>query len=620
MAGSAKNPVAKAIVWVILLLLIVGLAGFGATSFGGAPRSIGQVGDTEIGIDRYTRALRQEISSFESQTGQQLSFSDAQDLGLDQAVLRQIVALAALEDEAAEIGISVGDEEVRREIFSVPAFQGMDGEFDREAYEFALNNAGLSVTEFEETLREETARSILQGAVIAGISPPAIFIDRLFEYARETRDLTLVRFAPEDLDDPVAAPTDEEIAAFYEANPEMFTLPERKRITYAWLRPEMITDDVPVDEDALRRLYEERSEEYDQPERRILDRLVFPDAAAAEEAARALAAGETDFETLVEGRGLTLDDVELGIAARTDLGEAADAVFAAESGDVAGPAPSPLGPSLYRVNAVLSAQEIPFEEVRDELQDEYALDAARRTIADRSNSVEDLLAGGATLEEIAEETEFELGEIAYDGTDPDVSGSEIDAYDAFRAIADAAEPGDFPSLEALSDGGLFALRVDGIVEPELQPLDDVTVRAIEGWERERTRERLAARAEEALAALREGDAIDALGGTVETHEGLLRDAFLENAPEDVVTRAFAAEEGEAQVVETPRGALLMRLDAVTAADGTTDAAAEIKAQVSQQMGQGIAEDLTQAFTGALSNDKGVELNSQSVSAVNAQMN
>lgn len=620
MAGTAKNPVAKAIVWVILLLLIVGLAGFGATSFGGSARSIGSVGDTEIPIDRYTRAMRQEIASFETQTGERISFARAQELGLDRAVLRQVVALTAMEDEAAAIGLSVGDEAVRQAILDIEAFQGIDGQFDAEAYRFALQNAGFSVTEFEETLRDESARMLLQGAVVAGISPPEVFVDTLFDYARETRDLTILRFTPDDLAEPLPEPSEDEIRAFYEKNPEMFTLPERKDITYAWIRPEMITAEVPVNEDALRRLYEERSAEYNQPERRLLERLVFSDMAAAEAAAAAIEAGETDFDTLVEQRGLTLDDVDIGINAREDLGAAAEAVFAIDGAGVAGPAPTPLGPALFRVNAVLAAQETPFEQVRDELRDEYALDAARRTIADRRDAVEDLLAGGATLEEIAEETEFELGQTTWDETNASVSGNEIDAYDAFRAAAASTAEGDFPDLIELSDGGLVALRVNAIIEPELQPLEDVADRAREGWAQQERRSRLQARAEEARAALANGAAIDSLGGSVETQEGLLRDAFIENAPDDLVTRAFALDEGTLEVLPTEEGALVLRVDAVNAPDGDSDEAAEIKAQVSRQIGQGIAEDLTRAFTAALETQKGIELNAQTVAAVNAQLN
>ncbi|SEM87269.1 peptidyl-prolyl cis-trans isomerase [Palleronia pelagia] len=621
MAKSGGNPITKGIVWVILLLLIVGLAGFGATNFGGSTRSIGSVGDTEIDIDRYARAVQQELRSFEAQTGQRVTFQQAQSLGLDRVVLRRLVALAALEDEADSIGISVGDAEIRDEVLQTPAFQGVSGQFDREAYEFALENAGLSVSEYEQSLRDEISRTLLQGAVVAGIAPPETFVDTLYGYARETRDLTLLRLTRSDLEEPIPAPSDADLQAFYDENPDRFTLPERKRITYAWLTPEMLVDDLPVSEDELRRLYEDRSAEFNQPERRLVERLIFSDLDAAQAAADAIEAGETDFDTLVEDRGLSLDDVDLGEVARDDLSsDAADAVFGLGSTGIAGPVETGLGPALFRVNAILRAQETPFEDVRDDLRAEFAIDAARRAVEVEREPIEDLLAGGATLEEIGDETPFQTAEILFSPETPSVTGADIDAYEAFRQAAARTEPGDFPELVELEDGGLFALRVDEIVPPTLQPLADVEVEVIEAWDAAEQRARLTDRAESIVAEAEGGAALSEQPGTAVQELGVLRDAFLENTPDSLVETAFDLEEGGLAVVPTDTGAIVLRVDAVNPADPDAPEAAEIKDNLRQSAGQGVAQDVTEAFTGALERQKGIQLNQQAVTAVNQQFN
>ncbi|MBJ3762894.1 peptidyl-prolyl cis-trans isomerase [Maribius pontilimi] len=621
MAKSGGNAVSKGIVWVILLLLIVGLAGFGAGSFGGSVRSLGSVGDTEIDIDRYARAVQQEIRSFEAQTGQRLTFQQAQQFGLDRIVLQRMVALAALEDEADELGISVGDAEIRREVLQTEAFEGLDGQFDREAYEFALDRAGVSVAEYERDLRDEISRTLLQGAVVSGIQPPDAFVDALYDYARETRDLTLLRLGRADLDTPIGEPSDADLQAYYDANPDQFTLPERKRITYAWLRPEMLVDDVAVDDDALRRLYDERAELYDRPERRLVERLIFESDEAAQAAADSIAAGDTDFDQLVDQRGLELADIDLGELTRDDLdGAARDAVFDAETAGIVGPVDTDLGPALFRINAILQAVTTPFEDVRDDLQSEYALDAARRMIEDQIDPVEDLLAGGATLEEIADETPFEAGEILYSPEIASIAGDDIDAYEEFRSAAAAAEVGDFPELGELADGGLFALRVDEVVDPTLHPLDEVEVQVIEAWDSAQLTERLQAKADEIFAAVGDGADLASQGGVEIRETGVLRDAFLEDTPTDLVLTAFEIEEGALRVIPTDGGALILRVDAINPPAGDSNEAQQIKDSVRQSAGQGIAQDITEAFTSALERQKGIRLNSQAVQAVNAQFN
>ena len=75
--------------------------------------------------------------------------------------------------------------------------------------------------------------------------------------------------------------------------------------------PEELAKDQPVDDAALQKLYDERIDEFVVPEKRLVERLVFPDANTAQTAKDRLDAGES-FETLVRERGLELDDIDLG--------------------------------------------------------------------------------------------------------------------------------------------------------------------------------------------------------------------------------------------------------------------------------------------------------------------
>ena len=94
-----------------------------------------------------------------------------------------------------------------------------------------------------------------------------------------------------------------------------------------------------------------------------------------------------------------------------DLGPAGEAIFALEEPGVTGPLPSDLGPALYRMNGILSAQETTFEEARADLQAEAAADRSRRIIIDMIPQVEDLLAGGADSALLAERTDMQEGQI-----------------------------------------------------------------------------------------------------------------------------------------------------------------------------------------------------------------
>ena len=66
----ARKVGSKIFVWILLSMIIVGLIGFGSTNLGGTVRSIGTVGDKDLSINTYARALQNELRSLEAQTGQ----------------------------------------------------------------------------------------------------------------------------------------------------------------------------------------------------------------------------------------------------------------------------------------------------------------------------------------------------------------------------------------------------------------------------------------------------------------------------------------------------------------------------------------------------------------------
>ncbi|TRD21829.1 peptidylprolyl isomerase [Palleronia caenipelagi] len=618
--AKGTNTIGKTLVWVIVLLLIVGLAGFGATNFGGSNQTVASVGKTEIDVNRYARALQQELRALEAQTGQPMTMVQAREFGLDQIVLQRLLAGAALEDEAASLGLSVGDEEVARSIRTMPAFQGLDGQFDRDAYEFSLDQVRMSASEFEHQIRGETSRAILQGALISAIKPPSIFVDTLYSYARETRDLTVIRFGADDLTEALPDPTDAQLTAYYDTNPEAFTLPRRKVITYGWLTPEAMAETIEIDEAAVQALYEQRSDEYNQPARRFVDRLVFASTEEAQTALDRVNSEEISFDDLVLERGLTATDAELGMVTREDLGQAAEPVFGLEDTGVTGPVETDLGPALFRVNAIMNAQETPFEEVADELRTEAALAAARRAVEAEIEPTEDLLAGGATIEDIAADTAFELGSLTWSAEGDPSDAEPITAYDVFREVALAAGPGDFVELNELSDGGLILIRVDEVLEPELQPQDAVAEDVRAGWIADAEAEAVLDLAEAAAESLKSGTETTDLGGTVTRPDAVLRDGFLPDLPRETVVRAFDMEEGAIEVLGDETGAIVLRLDAISVPGGGTDEAQAVQEGVRTAAGQGIAQDITSAFVSALEQDKGLSINSQAVNAVLAQFN
>lgn len=615
---ETKKPKSKArdaALWVLMGMLIIGLGGFGVTNFGGGITSIGKVGDTEISTDDYAVAFRQQLSSFSQQIGKQISAQEGIAFGLDRQVLQGIVTRTALDNEAHRLGLSVGDAAVAAQLTGMDQFKGASGGFDRETYRFTLERNNLTETEFESNIRRDISRSLLQGAVGGGFAAPAAVTDTLYKWVAERRGFSILRLGEADLTAPVPQPTEAELKAFYDANIATFTKPEAKRITYAALLPETIAKDQPVDEAVLKKLYADRKDEFVVPERRLVERLVYPDQAAADEAKARLDAGEP-FETLVADRGLTLDAIDLGDVSKDDLGTAGEAVFASPEPGVVGPVVSDLGPALFRVNAILASEETTFEEARDALAIELQTDAARRAIADQVETVDDLLAGGASLEDLAKETGMTLETVDYVAGAP--GDSTIEGYPAFRTAAEAVQVDDFPEGIVLEDGGLVALRLDEVVPAAPIPFDEARDAVAAAWKTDAVTKALSARAIEIKAGIEAGAAIGSFG-IVDVTPEIARDGFVEGVPETLVPDMFKLNEGDVKIVEGPEFVAVVRLDRVMPAVTEGEDAAALKGALSTQLEQAIATDAFNAFTNALTDEAGIELDQAAINAVHASL-
>jgi peptidyl-prolyl cis-trans isomerase D len=266
------------------------------------------------------------------------------------------------------------------------------------------------------------------------------------------------------------------------------------------------------------------------------------------------------------------------------------------------------------MNAILSAQEIPLEEAEEVLREELAADRARRVIDDSISQIDDLLAGGATLEDLAEETEMEVGQIDWrPETDEGIA-----AYPAFREAAAAVTADDFPEVLTLDDGGIFALRLDTVRAPALQPLDDVRDQVIAGWEMQELTTRVAERAQAVADEIAAGREMAAIRLPIEMERGLTRDTELLTTPPTFMSEVFAMEPGEIRVISGNGAAFVLRLDEIREADMSDPQNMMLRGVFGQQAAQEIAGDILTAFTTGVIAQSGVEINEAAVNAVHAQ--
>ena len=600
------------LVMILVGLLILGLAGFGIGNFGGNVRDIGSVGEEKISVDSYIEALRIELLSRSEETGSVVTIEELIESGGDREVMQRLVRGAAFSNESRRLGLSASDSNVLEVIASDRAFQGIDGNFDRDVYDFAIERSGYSAAEYDALIRREIVQGIIQNAIISAIAVNRSYAGTLANFAREERDFTWAAIRSEDVDPP--ALDADAVRAHYDRFPEPYTAPETRNITYVSLTPDMLAPLIEVSDEAVEALYEAEIDDYVSEERRSVERIVMPSEDEAARAKERLDLGDLDFDGLLAERGVAPIAAELGEIIRADLSEAAaDAVFGTAELGVVGPVESELGPALFRVSGIIYARNILIDDVREELEARVSEEEARDRILQDLEAIEDLLAGGATLEELADETDMQLGMIAL--TDETFDG--IAEYAVFRDVAFEAETLDFPELAELPDGGLFALRVDEVEPATLRPFDEVMEKVEEDWLAHETKRRMIEMAELALTTISGGATFEEAGLTAQEESQLRRIDFVGGAPSTLLEDVFAMDVGAARIVEGDAVIAVARLDDVIAPDRTSDEFEAYAENIRDVTSFEIARDAFSLFGDSIERKAGISIDSNIVEAIHA---
>ena len=603
---KSKTSVSKIFVWILLGFLFVGLIGFGTGNLSGNIKTIGKIGETEITVNQYVRALQTELRNTSQQFGQQLTLQQLQAFGIQQQVLARLVTDKLLENEASKLSLSVDDKTVRDNIVSLNVFKGPDGNFNQDAYNFALENAGYTSTEFEEEIRAETARNILSQSILSGNMTNKLQAELLASFLLEERSFNIQILKPENISFTVKDPSDEQLESFLEINVDDYTVPESKAITYAVLQPEMLIDIVESDDSILEKIYDEKKQEYNKPEQRTVERLSFLNMDEANSVMAEVTKSLTDFDKLLSDRNLSDEDVLYGTFTEEQLLEGKKQVFAGNVGEVVGPVETDLGPVIFRIREIIPAKTTSFEEVKPELDKEYKLSEAIKLIDERIEDSQNLLAAGGTLEELNKEIGFSVENILFNSE----ANIPILENKIFFDTAQTAKVNDFPEIKELPNGGLFALRVDQTVDARQKDIDEVRTELTNAWQKQELQNKLDEIAKDMLSKHQ-------YKGKILNFNKITRDKVLPELPENIVEEAFNLSTGEGTVISGDEESFILRLKNVSNADLSSDTAKLLVSQLKNQISNSLSADLFESFANMARVNSKLDLNEQAVNAVHS---
>lgn len=513
MMEQIRNATKSWLALVIVGLLIISFAMWGVndafTTNSNDP--VATVGGKEISQDEFRQQFNLDFRRASFSQGSRLTQAEALASGLDRQTLNEMIRREVVARMADEFGLATSDQLLQREITTNPSFAGPNGQFDQSTYYETLGQAGyFTPQQYEDRLREDLARGQLLGTLVSGFFLPQELAAAHYDYAFERRELEYFLLPPAAAGD-IADPGEEVLQAYYSDNTSFYRAPEYRDLTLLKLSAQDLADDIDVAEEDIERLFEIREDRLQTPERRDIEQLTFASDAEAQTALNLLNAGG-EFDNV----GGTY--IDMGMVAQDEGIDPAvmEAAFALEEPGVTGIIEGALSTSIVRVNEITPGETVTYAEVRDELRQEIAVQAAEEEIFAISNNAQDMMAGGTPLTEIGTQLSvpvFTAEAIARTGETAagDVPEDFTRTQGVLRIAFDMVE-GEDSGFRDTPEGEFFVVRVNGITAARTRDFEEVRDEVLEDWRRDEVANTLSAMARSAAEAVNGGEDFAAVAG------------------------------------------------------------------------------------------------------------
>jgi len=340
-----------------------------------------KVNGTVIDRKNYSDAYQGVIKQYRDALGPSFSEKMIEELRLKEKVLDDLVSKVLILQEGKRLGLDVQDEELRRNIESIPSFQ-VNGQFDPRVYERFLRLNRMSAGDFEQMQRESLLLSKVVNLIRLNggkVSEDEVLETYLFE--NERINLTFLKVNPEAFKGQVSV-NEVEMKDYYQKHQEEFRIPNFLQIRYLIFRPSDAEGKVQVSSDEIKRYYDLRKERFTTPKRirprEILIKVTPEDPPQKVEEKRKRAedilekAKKTkDFGSLAKQyseSNTASKGGDLGWVQRGTLGEAVETMFLSmKKGDLSGVLRGGEGFYIFKMEEVVEEKAKPFEEVKDQI-------------------------------------------------------------------------------------------------------------------------------------------------------------------------------------------------------------------------------------------------------------
>ena len=474
--------------------------------------TIAKVEGREITSADFRRTYQAQLQAYRSAYGGNMSDQLLKQLGIEQQILQQMVDERAALAEADRLGIKVSDEEVRRRIFAMPAFQENGGFIGEARYQqlLRMQRPPMVASEFEDNVRRGLAVEKLRGSLTDWLSVNDKELEKEYRRRNDKVKLAVVSVTADSFRTQVNA-TDADVTSYFDAHKNDFKIPEKRKIRYLLIDIDGLRAKVVVPAADIEREYNNNSEQYTTPEQvrasHILLKTEGKDDAAvkakAEELLKQAKAG-ADFAELAkthsEDEASAKNGGDLDYFGRGRMVPEFDqVVFAMQPGTTSDVVKTQYGYHIIKLVDKKNATTRPLADVRQQLTDQLAYQRAQAQAADLAQNLEKQITRPADLDKVAKAQGLTVQESGFFARDEPILGLGPSPEAANKAFD--MKPNDVAGPQRASRGFVFQTLVSK-QDPYVPKVEDVKDRVREEVVKQKARDLSKQKAAELAAKLK----------------------------------------------------------------------------------------------------------------------
>ncbi|MBY0282130.1 MAG: SurA N-terminal domain-containing protein [Alphaproteobacteria bacterium] len=491
--------------WFVKILFGAIIASFGVWGIGDVIRSysalrpIATIGKQSISYEEFSSALQKEITRLRHLSKGQVTPEQLKQMGIHGHVLDQLIDQAALELEIKRLNLVISDSLIKNQIHAISHFH-QNGTFDKNLFSSLLRHNNISEKHFIDDMRKSLLTQQLVAPLMMGGQLPKMYKELLLRALTEERVFTVVSipFSKVKLK---AAPKDEELKISYNQNKAQYAVPESRKAIVVLLDVKTLIKDVPLTPEEIKEEYEKRIDAYKTPEKRNVVRLTYPSMALAEDALAKANTGRPMRAVSRDVKGGEFTD--LGGVEMNQLPESAKSVvFSLELGKTSSVVSADGGFSIYQITKIEPAVIKKLDEVRPQIEEALRLQKSGDHIQELKNKIDDAIAGGAKLSDVAKEFKLTIEELSgFDAQGMDEAGKPVLTtlpLAARKSIVEQAfnlnEGTESPISDV--DNLSFIVRVEKITPAAVPEFEAVKDKVLNDWTNQKKFEEAAKLADE----------------------------------------------------------------------------------------------------------------------------